>query len=55
MATKAVYVFVVPGFADWEAAHALAELRRRGDYDVQVVGLSREPIQSMGGVIVQPT
>jgi putative intracellular protease/amidase len=55
VATKAVYFFAVPGFADWEAAHALAELRRHGHYDVQVVGLSRQPIQSMGGVIVQPT
>ena len=24
--SKAVYFFVVPGFADWEAAHALAEV-----------------------------
>ena len=55
MATKAVHFFAVPGFADWEAAHALAELRRHGHYDVQVVGLSRQAIQSMGGVIVQPT
>jgi transcriptional regulator GlxA family with amidase domain len=55
VATKAVYFFAVPGFADWEAAHALAELRRHGHYDVQVVGLNRRPIQSMGGVIVQPT
>ena len=55
MATKAIHFFAVPGFADWEAAHALAELRRHGHYDVQVVGLSRQAIQSMGGVIVQPT
>src|SRR5216117_1999377 len=53
--SKEVYFFVVPGFADWEAAHALAELRRHGGYEVQVVGFSREPVQSMGGVTVQPT
>jgi len=53
--SKAVYFFVVPGFADWEAAHALAELRRHGGYQVQVVGFTREPVQSMGGVTVQPT
>jgi len=53
--SKAVYFFVVPGFADWEAAHALAELRRHGGYEVQVVGFTREPVQSMGGVTVQPT
>ncbi len=55
MPSKAVYFFVVPGFADWEAAHALAELRRHGGYQVQVVGFTREPVQSMGGVTVQPT
>ena len=53
--SKAVYFLVVPGFAAWEAAHALAELRRHGGYQVQVVGFTREPVQSMGGVTVQPT
>src|SRR3989449_10498170 len=55
MPTKAVYFLAVPGFADWEAAHALAELRRHGKYDVQVVGFTRAPVQSMGGLTVQPT
>jgi putative intracellular protease/amidase len=53
--SKAVYLLVVPGFADWEPAHALAELRRHGKYRVEVVGLSLEPVQSMGGLTVQPT
>jgi len=53
--TKTVYFLVVPGFADWEAAHALAELRRHGHYHVQVVGLTRQPVQSMGGLTIQPT
>lgn len=55
MPTKAVYLLVVPGFADWEPAHAVAELRRHGHYRVEVVGLSAEPVQSMGGITVQPT
>ena len=55
MPTKAVYFLAVPGFADWEAAHALAELRRHGHYEVQVVGLTHGPVRSMGGVTVQPT
>ena len=54
MPNKAVYFLVVPGFADWEAAHALAELRRYGRYRVAVVGLTRQPVMSMGGVTVQP-
>ena len=51
---KAVFLLVVPGFADWEAAHAVAELRRHGHYHVEVVGLSRDSVQSMGGLTVQP-
>lgn len=52
---KAVYLLAIPGFADWEPAHALAELRRHGQYRVEVVGLSRAPVQSMGGLTVQPS
>ena len=55
MPVKAVYLFVVPGFADWEAAHAIAELRRHGGYRVEVVGISGDPVESMGGVMVQPS
>ena len=55
MPEKAAYLLVVPGFADWEPAHALAELRRHGHYRVEVVGLRSEPVESMGGVHVQPT
>jgi putative intracellular protease/amidase len=53
--TKAVYLLAVPGFADWEPAHALAELRRHGHYRVEVAGLTLDPVQSMGGVTVLPT
>ena len=53
--TKAVYLLVVPGFADWEPAHAVAELRRHGHYRVEVVGFSTDAVQSMGGITVQPT
>lgn len=54
MPKKAVYFLAVPGFADWEAAHALAEVRRHGGYRVQVMGLTRAPVESMGGLTVQP-
>lgn len=55
MPDKAVYFLVVEGFADWEAAHALAELRRHGGYRVEAVGLSRDPVISMGGLRVVPS
>ena len=50
-----MYLLAVPGFADWEPAHALAELRRHGGFRVEVVGLTREPVESMGGLCVHPT
>lgn len=55
MPDKAVYLLVVEGFADWEPAHALAELRRNGNYRVETVALTRAPVRSMGGVTVLPS
>jgi putative intracellular protease/amidase len=55
MRDKAVHLFVFDGFADWEPAHATAELRRHGGYRVEVVGLTGAPVTSMGGVAVLPS
>jgi putative intracellular protease/amidase len=55
MPEKAVYLFVVEGFADWEPAHAVAELRRHGKYRVETVGLTSAPVRSMGGLTVLPS
>ena len=55
MPHKAVYLLVVDGFADWEPAHAVAELRRHGQYRVESVGLASAPVQSMGGLSVLPS
>jgi DJ-1/PfpI family protein len=52
--TKAVYLLIVPGFADWEPAHAVAELRRHGGYRVEVVALDHSPVESMGGLRIRP-
>jgi len=52
---KAVYLLVVEGFADWEPAHAVAELRRHGHYRVESVGLTSAPVTSMGGIRVLPS
>src|SRR5437773_5750077 len=51
----AVHLLITNGFADWEPAHAIAELRRHGGLSVESVGLSMEPVESMGGLRVQPT
>lgn len=50
----AIYVLVFDGYADWEPAHALAELRRSGKRTIRTVGFSLHPIVSMGGVRVIP-
>jgi len=49
-----VYFFVFDGFADWEAALALCEIRRPGDYRVRTIGQDRRPVQSMGGLTILP-
>jgi putative intracellular protease/amidase len=55
MPDKAVHLLVVEGFADWEPAHAVAELRRHGHYHVESVGLTMAPVRSMGGITVLPS
>jgi putative intracellular protease/amidase len=52
--SPAVHVLVFDGFADWEPAFALAELRRSGGLEVVTVGFERAPIRSMGGLQVVP-
>ena len=51
---RAIHVFVFDGFADWEPAYALAELRRWGKRTVRTVGLTSTPVVSMGGLRVIP-
>lgn len=54
MDNRRACVFVFDGFADWEPASALAELRRTFGFSVQTVALARNPIASMGGLTVLP-
>ena len=49
-----VYVLVHNGYADWEAASALAELRRTFGFSVRAIGMTDAPIVSMGGLQVMP-
>jgi putative intracellular protease/amidase len=55
MSEKAVYLLLVEGFADWEPSHAMAELRRYGNFRVECVGPTAEPVRSMGGLTVLPS
>ncbi|HEY0809102.1 MAG TPA: type 1 glutamine amidotransferase family protein [Longimicrobiales bacterium] len=49
-----IHILVFDGFADWEAAYALAELRRWGRRTVVAVGFDALPVTSMGGLRVVP-
>jgi putative intracellular protease/amidase len=49
-----VYVLVFEGFADWQVALALSEVRRPGDWDVRTVGFGLAPVTSMSGLRVMP-
>ena len=51
---RAIYVVVFDGFADWEPAYALAELRRWGKRTVCTVGFTCAPVTSMGGLQITP-
>ena len=48
------YVLLRNGYADWEAASALAELRRTFGFYVRTIGLTSETVVSMGGLRVIP-
>lgn len=57
---RTVHLYVFDGFADWEAAFAVAGIhqpafqREPGQWRVQVVGGSQAPVRSMGGMAVLP-
>ncbi|MGW4306994.1 DJ-1/PfpI family protein [Streptomyces californicus] len=48
-----VYLAVYDTFADWETGHTTAHLTQNG-YTVRTVGLTREPVTTMGGLRVRP-
>ncbi len=52
--TGTAYMIVLDGFADWEASLAASEINKSGRFHVVTAGLSREPVRSMGGLLVQP-
>ena len=49
-----IYFLTFEGFADWQAALALCEIHRPGEWHVRTVGFSLRRVISMGGLAVQP-
>jgi putative intracellular protease/amidase len=60
MAQQTVHLFVFDTLADWEASYAIAGINRpatpqaAGRYRVRTVGITPEPITTMGGMRVLP-
>lgn len=52
--TPKVHILVFDGLADWEAGHALAELRRSGGLQVVTAGFTADPVTTMGGLRILP-
>jgi len=48
------YVLLLDGYADWEPASALAELRRTFGFEVKAIGLNGAIVTSMAGLRVTP-
>lgn len=48
------YVLLRNGYADWEPASALAELRRTFGFSVRTMGLTSQTVVSMGGLKIIP-
>jgi len=60
MATQTIHLFVFDTLADWEPAFALAGINnpafqaQPGRYRVRTVGVSIEPVTSIGGITILP-
>jgi len=51
---QTAYLLMQNGYADWEPASALAELRRTFGFVVKTIGLTAATVVSMGGLRVTP-
>ncbi|AKT41094.1 type 1 glutamine amidotransferase family protein [Chondromyces crocatus] len=60
MSQQTVYLFVFDTLADWEAGFAIAHInqpehqKNPGRYQIRTVGLTRDPVRSLGGVTIVP-
>ncbi|MGC1310164.1 MAG: DJ-1/PfpI family protein [Phormidesmis sp.] len=60
MRQQTVHLFVLNGLADWEVGFAIAGInnpafqKHPGRYHIQTVGLSAEPVTTLGGLTILP-
>lgn len=51
---KTVYTLIFEGYADWEPALAMCEIRKSGKFELRTVGFGPKSVHSMGGLRVTP-
>lgn len=54
MKKRKCFLFVFNGYADWEPALAIATLNRFSDFSITSFSIDGLPVQSMGGIKVEP-
>jgi hypothetical protein len=60
MTRQTVHVFVFDTLSDWEPGYAVAGINdpayqaHPGQYQVQTVSVTKDPVTTMGGVTIQP-
>ncbi|HYW11748.1 MAG TPA: DJ-1/PfpI family protein [Longimicrobium sp.] len=60
MEQKTVHLFVPDTMSDWEPGYAVAGINQRtyqqhpGRYTIRTVGITRDPVRTMGGVTIVP-
>ena len=53
-AHRVVYVLIFDGYADWEPALAMCEVKKSGRFELRTIGFGREVVISMGGLRITP-
>jgi putative intracellular protease/amidase len=51
---KKVHLFVFDDFADWEPSFVTPEINKSEHHQIETVGLTMQPVKSMGGLTVIP-
>ncbi len=54
MNPKTVLLFIFDGFSDWEPAYATVGVMKSDRYQLQTVGITKQPVKTMGGLTVVP-
>lgn len=49
-----VLLYIFEGFSDWEPAYATVGISKSDRYQLQTVGINKQPVKTMGGLTVVP-